>query len=292
MPDSLLTHPGTAGGRPTSYVVRLYRLVRLLLHIAWGCFYVGVLFPFLSKRRRLRAIRRFSRQLLSVLQVHSTVRGAMPPGREPTLLVANHVSWLDIWVIDAVMPVRFVAKADVRRWPVLGFLVSRSGTIFIEREKRHDAARTNRAIVEALTHGEHVALFPEGTTTDGTEVKPYHASLFQPALGAGARVVVLALRYLNQDGSVNVDASYAGDRSMLESLRLILARRRLRVEVIFAGTVDVHNKTRRDIAREAESITADALRLPRPGRRLGKAGGPQGVPPKAHAPTHSLYPAR
>ena len=292
MPDSLLAPLSTASGRPVPYATRLYRVTRLLLHIAWGCFYVGVLFPFLSNTRRLRAIKRFSRQLLAILQVRCAVRGAMPPGREPTLIVANHVSWLDIWVIDSVIPVRFVAKADVRRWPVLGFLVSRSGPIFIEREKRHDAARTNRAIVEALTRGEHVALFPEGTTTDGTEVKPYHASLFQPALGAGARVAVLALRYVNRDGSVNVDASYAGDRSMLESLRLILAHRRLRVEVIFAGTVDVHDKTRREIAREAESITADALRLPRPGRRLGTTGGPRGAPPKAVAPTHSLYPAR
>ena len=292
MPDSHLARLSPAGGRPTSYVVRLYRLTRVLLHLASACFSVGVLFPFFSGRQRLRAIKRWSRRMLAILQVHYVARGTPPRGHEPTLLVANHVSWLDIWLVNSTVPVRFVAKADVRRWPVIGFMVSRAGTIFIEREKRHDAARTNRAIVQALTRGEHVAIFPEGTTTDGTEVKPYHASLFQPALGAGARVAVLALRYVNSDGSANLDASYAGDRSMIESLRLILAHRRMRAEVIFAGMVDVHGKTRREIAREAESITADALRLPRPGRRIGTAGGPQGAPPKAVAPTHSLYPAR
>jgi 1-acyl-sn-glycerol-3-phosphate acyltransferase len=253
---------------------------------------VGALFPFLSYRRRLGAIKRWSRHLLAILQVHSTVRGALPRGHQPTLIVCNHVSWLDIWVIDAVLPVRFVAKSDVRRWPVIGFLVSRAGTIFVERRKRHDTARTNRAIVQALARGEYVAVFPEGTTTDGSEVRPYHASLFQPALGAGARVVVAALHYRNRDGSLNLDAHYEGERSLVESLRLILAHRRLDVELIFAGTVDVHGKTRRRIAQEAEVITSNALGLPRPGRKHGTAGDPPAGLPKAASPKHNLYPTQ
>ena len=290
MPDPLPA--AHVGDRPVSRLIRLYRLGRLAAHIAYGCFYVGLLFPFLSHRRRMRATKRWSRQLLGMLHVRCTVKGTLPKGSEPTLIVCNHVSWLDIWVMDAVIPARFVAKSEVKRWPVIGFLVSRAGTIFVEREKRHDTARTNRAIVQALTRGEYVAMFPEGTITDGSQIKPYHASLFQPALGAGARVVAAALHYRNRDGSLNMDAHYEGERSLMESVRLILAQRRIEVELIFAGTVDVHGKTRRRIAHEAEAITADALRLPRPGRRLETAGDPPGALPKAAAPTHNLYPAQ
>jgi 1-acyl-sn-glycerol-3-phosphate acyltransferase len=208
------------------------------------------------------------------------------------MIVSNHVSWLDVWVLDSVVPVRFVAKSDIRRWPLIGFLVSGAGTIFIERSKAKDTARTNRAIVEALARSEHVAMFPEGFTTDGTQVKPFHASLFQPAVGAGARVVVVALRYVNADGSVNLDASYVGERSLWESLRLILAQRSLRAELTFAATIDISGKTRREIARAAECATADALQLPRPGRKTGTTACPPGATPSTFSPIDIPYPVR
>lgn len=276
----------------TPRFTRFFRLVRLLLHLLSGCFYVGVLFPFFSQPARFRAIRRWAGQLLSMLCVKVDVRGALPAGQAPTLIVSNHVSWLDIWVINAVVPVRFVAKSDIRRWPVVGFLVAGSGTIFIERQKKQDTIRTNRAIVQALTRGEHVAMFPEGTTTDGTQVKPFHASLFQPAVGAGARVVVTALRYVSRDGTPNLNAAYSGDRSLWESVCLILSQRTLYAELVFAATIEVLGKTRREVAREAEGLTADALWLPRPDRRPETTADPRAAAPTASSPTGNRYPAR
>jgi len=270
----------------------MYRLGRLLFHLVYGCYCVGVLFPFYSWPRRFAAIKRWSRGILDIVRLQLTVRGALPAGHAPTLIVSNHVSWLDMWVVNSVVPVRFVSKADVRRWPVLGFLVTRAGTIFIERSRRHDTAHTNRSMVQALLRGEQVGIFPEGTTTDGSELKPFHASLFQPALGAGARVVVLTLRYVNPDGSTNLNASYAGERSLWQSVQLILSHRSLRAELCFAGTIDAIGKTRRDIAREAESITAAALRLPRPDRKTGTSGGPRGAEQTVSAPTDNRYPVQ
>jgi 1-acyl-sn-glycerol-3-phosphate acyltransferase len=211
------------------------------------------------------------------LDLRLTVSGSLPSGHAPTLIVSNHVSWLDICVLNTVLPLRFVAKSDVRRWPLVGFLVSRVGTIFIERRNPLDTVRTNRAIAEALTRGEHVAMFPEGTSTDGTEVRPFHASLFQPGLEAVGRVVPVAVRYVNLDGSVNLDASYAGERSLWESFRLVVARRSLYAELIFAGSIDVGGKTRGEIAREAECATADALQLPHPVRKTGVAPAPSAI---------------
>ena len=255
----------------TSSLTRFYRVTRLLLHIVYGCVGVVVLFPFLSHKWRRRTIQSWSRQTLRIVHLRLTARGSPPSGQTPTLIVSNHVSWLDICVLHSVAPLRFVAKSDVRAWPMVGFLASGVGTIFIQRGNPLDTVRTNRAIVQALSRGEHVAMFPEGTSTDGSEIKPFHASLFQPALEAAAQVVVVVLRYVNSDGSVNADASYAGERSLWESFHLVAGRRSLLVELIFADTIDVNGRPRAEIARAAECAAADALQLPHPSRKRGTA---------------------
>jgi len=272
-----------AGDEATSSVTRFYRLTRLLLHIVYGCLGVAGVFPFFAHKRRLWAIKLWSRQILSIVHLRLTVHGSLPAGHAPTLIVSNHVSWLDICVLNSVLPVRFVAKSDVRRWPLVGFLASRTGTIFIERRSPLDTVRTNRAIVQALTRGEHVAIFPEGTSTDGTELKRFHASLFQPGLGAVARVVAVAVRYVNADGSVNRNASYAGERSLWESFRLIVACGSLHAELIFAASIDVSGKTRGDIARAAECAIAEALQLP-------AVVGPASATPTVPFPIDTPYP--
>jgi 1-acyl-sn-glycerol-3-phosphate acyltransferase len=233
----------------------------------------------------LWAIKLWSRQTLGVVHLRLTVHGSLPAGQAPTLIVSNHVSWLDICVLNSVLPVRFVAKSDVRRWPLVGFLAARTGTIFIERRSPLDTVRTNRAIVQALTRGEHVAMFPEGTSTDGTEVKRFHASLFQPGLGPVARVVAVAVRYVNSDGSVNRNASYAGERSLWESFRLIVASGSLHAELIFAASIDVSGKTRGDIARAAQCAIAEALQLP-------AVVGPPSAMPTISSPIDTPNPVR
>jgi 1-acyl-sn-glycerol-3-phosphate acyltransferase len=278
--------------RSTPGLVRAYRLIRLLVHLVYGCAVAGVVFPFIDGQRQLRIIKRWSRRVLAILAVRLHVKGRPPGGRQPTVLVANHVSWLDIWVIHAVSPVRFVAKSDVRRWPVIGWLVARSGTIFIERSKRRDTARTNRTIVDTLTRGERVGIFPEGTTTDGTHLRAFHASLFQPALGAGARVVTAGIRYRLRDGSVNLDAAYTGDRTLMESLRLILSHRSMRAELVFAGEIEISGKTRREIALDCERLIAGALHLPAPGRKSGTASDLPAATRSNAGPIDSPYPER
>ncbi len=259
--------------RRTPPLIRLYRLVRLIAHLAAGLAISGCVFPFVGHQRQLRIIRRWSRGVLDILNVRLHVHGSLPRGHAPTMIVTNHVSWLDIWIIHSISPVRFVAKSDIRQWPVAGWLVARAGTIFIERARRHDTARTNRHIVEVLERGERVGVFPEGTTTDGTHVKPFHASLFQPALSAGARVVTAAIRYPLPGGQPNLDASYAGDRSLGESLRLLLRHPRLRAELIFTGVVQCDGKTRREVAHECHALIVRALHPDAQNRRPDTAAG-------------------
>ncbi|MBZ0104586.1 MAG: 1-acyl-sn-glycerol-3-phosphate acyltransferase [Sulfuricella denitrificans] len=191
------------------------------------------------------------------------------------MVVANHISWLDIYLLNAARPVRFVSKAEVRNWPVIGWLAQVTGTLFLEREKRRDAARINNAIGIALDNGDCVAFFPEGTTTDGTRLRPFLASLLQPAIDAGAELRPVAIRYPSPDGGINTLAAYFDDMSMLDSLRNILSQREIRAEVRFLEPIPCRGKSRRELARQAESAISSALNLANLHRTPGTPDDPQ-----------------
>lgn len=276
--------------RPLPLPGRLYRLSRFLLHIAWGCLITALVFPFVGPVRKRRIIRRWSRQVISMLGVRVSVRGPVPGIRQPCLVVANHVSWMDIWVLHAVVSVRFVSKSDVRSWPVVGWLAEQAGTLFLERTRRRDAARIGQSMAGALAGGYSLAVFPEGTTTDGSHLLGFNASLFQPAVDQGAPVVAVGLRYAGPAGGPDADISYAGERTLPQSLMLILARRRVPVELFFSEPIDSRGRSRRELAREAEAWVAQALSLPLPHRKAELFAGPPGASRSASDPTGSPYP--
>lgn len=207
----------------------LWRLLRCLLHTLRGMLICALLFPALDAPRRMRHVGRWSAQMLALLGIACRVSGH--PHAAPVMLVANHVSWLDILAINAVQPARFVSKADVRHWPLLGWLVACGGTLFIERERKRDALRVVHQVAAALHAGEVVALFPEGTTSEGQGVLPFHANLLQAALSARAPMQPIALRYADAHSPVSAAAAYVGATSLLESLRRVLLAERLQVHV-------------------------------------------------------------
>jgi 1-acyl-sn-glycerol-3-phosphate acyltransferase len=272
--------------------VLLYRATLLLLHLFAGILTVAALFPIFGKTRRRRAIRRWSARVLSILNIELRVQGApaLIVDRR-AVLVANHVSWLDIQSIHSVWQVRFVAKSEVRRWPLIGWLSAHTGTLFIERGKRRHAARINQAIHAAFLEGDAIGVFPEGTTTEGTALRRFHASLLQPAVDEQALVYPVALRYLDPDGTVNVNASYVGETTLLESMALILGEKKIIAELIFLQAIDAVGKTRRDLARETQAAIAAALMLPDPGTTPEIPADPPGAPPTVAVPTDSRNPA-
>jgi 1-acyl-sn-glycerol-3-phosphate acyltransferase len=255
-----MIHPG----RPqTPIPVRFYRATRLLIHLFAGVLTVALLFPFYGDRQRRRAIRRWSARLLSTINVVPRIHGSPRRRRDRSaVLVANHVSWLDIQLIHSVWQVRFVAKSEVRRWPVIGWLSARTGTLFIERGRGRHAARINRDIQAAFERDDAVGVFPEGTTTDGRQLHRFHASLLQPAVEEHALVYPVALRYLDREGKVNVRASYVGETSLMESIRMILAERKIIAELFFLPAIDAEGKSRRELAAETREAIAAALGLP------------------------------
>jgi len=248
-------------GEGTSVVTRGWRLVRLVLHLLQGMLTIALLFPFYVPARRRSAVKRWSHALLGMLGVKLQVHGKPPRGHvPPAMLVANHVSWLDIYAINAVIPVRFVAKSEIRKWPVIGWLSAKTGTLFIERARRRDTVRISGEIVAAMQSGDVVTVFPEGTTTDGSQVLRFHGSLLQPQLQAEAHVYPVALRYENSDGSLCVEAAYDGDKSLWDTLRLIVARPVIHVHVWFLQPLPAAGADRRTLAQAAHAAIADRLK--------------------------------
>ena len=212
--------------------------------------------------------------LLAILCIRLRFSGTLPEAKDqPIMLVANHVSWLDVYSLITVCPARFVAKSEIRKWPLLGWLSQNVGTLFIERAKRRDTARINQDIGNALTLGDWVAVFPEGTTGDGTTLQHFHASLLQSAVAVEALLYPVAIRYYDVSGEVSKAAAYVSI-SLLGSLRRILQQPWIDVELIFSEPVNSSGKNRRELARSTEQAIAEALSLPIPHKVPGKSSYP------------------
>jgi 1-acyl-sn-glycerol-3-phosphate acyltransferase len=193
------------------------RLTLTAWHIARGVYIVGAVFPRLDTAQRQLRVQRWSCAVLRSLGVNVQVHGRLHTGAQ--MLVANHVSWLDVIVLQALFPhARFVSKAEVQHWPLIGRLVVGVGTFFVERDRPRQTGRSIDAIAAALAAGETVTVFPEGTTSDGHAVLPFRASLLQAALRAAVPVRPLALRYADAHHPVSRSAPYIDDDTMLGSL--------------------------------------------------------------------------
>jgi 1-acyl-sn-glycerol-3-phosphate acyltransferase len=213
----------------------------------------ALLFPLLSPRARAWSRGRWSRALLAALGVQLHIRGG-EHGSGGALIVANHVSWLDVMAINAVFPqAAFVCKDDVASWPVFGWLLRRTGTYFIRRRSAHDARRAGRRMTEDLRQGACIAFFPEGTTTAGREVLPFRPGLFEAAVQSGCAIQPVALAY--SSGA----AVYAGDTSFGKSLGAICDARGLAVTLSLPRVFSAAGLDRRAAAGEARRRIASRL---------------------------------
>ena len=250
----------------TPIPLRLVRLARLSLHLARGLTLVWLRFPGLSESGRNVLKRLWSRKLLSILSISVRKQGAPRTLPERCMLVLNHISWLDIFVIDASYPATFIAKSEIRGWPFVGWLCTGVGTLYIERGKRAEALRARQAIVEEIERGVLIALCPEGTTTLGRSLERFHPALFQPALDAAAALQPLALRYLDAADLHTDAAAYAGETSLMGSVWAIASTRHMVVELNLLEPISARHQTRRSLAEKAEAAIAAALGVPAPQR--------------------------
>jgi 1-acyl-sn-glycerol-3-phosphate acyltransferase len=232
-------------------------LLACVVHIARGALICALVFPRRTAAQRMQIVGWWSVSLLSQLGIRVTVNGAPQPG--PVLLASNHISWIDILVINAVQPARFVSKADVRAWPLLGWVVACGGTLFIERERKRDALRVVHQVAAALTAGDTIAMFPEGTTGDGRSLLPFHANLLQAAVATSSPVQGIALRYSDAAGERSQAVVWIGDMTLAASLWTVAMTDRLHAHVALLPVDAAAEGDRRALAERLRSRIAQAI---------------------------------
>lgn len=223
----------------------VWRLLRACTHIVAGLLTVLLRFPRLSPEQREIRVQVWSREMLARLGITLDVQGdATLPG--PLLLVANHISWLDITSLHAARFCRFVSKADVKAWPLIGALASGVGTLFIERESRRDAMRVVHHMADSLRAGDVLAVFPEGTTGEGVELLPFHANLLQAAIAADAPVQPVALQFIDtHSGDRSLAPCYVGDDTLVGSVWRTVRARGITVRIVFGELQRAEGRERR-----------------------------------------------
>lgn len=236
----------------------LWRLLRAVLHGGHGLLVVLLRFGTLDAAGRRARIRWWSDKMLRTLGIRLQVQGSFRPGAK--LVVANHVSWLDIMAVHAVCPeARFVSKADVQRWPLVGRLVAAGGTLYIQRESRRDALRVVHQMADALKAGDTVAVFPEGTTGDGHAVLPFHANLLQAAIATATPVQPVALRYSDAHRAVSPAAEYVGDTTLAQSLWWLACGEGVTVQLTILPAEGSEHADRRALSERVRGQIAQVL---------------------------------
>ncbi len=245
--------------RSTSRPARLVRATLLLLHLVVVWLAAVVLAPRIGSRGRRALVQRFARQTLAILHVRVRCRGVVPGPDATALVVANHVSWLDVYALNAVRGSSHVAKAEVRAWPLAGAIARGFATIFHVRGHRRDAARAKDGVAARLRTGEPVVVFPEGTTTDGAGVLRFHPAFFQAAVDTGMPVQPVAIRYCGPDARRDPAAAFVGDMTFVASLLRVLRRPALDAELVFGPVLSSRGRARRELATRAEAFVAETL---------------------------------
>ncbi len=242
-------------------MMRSLHLLRVVLHLLQGLATCALVFPLAGPALRERCIRNWSRKLLAICGVRLTVSGELSD--MPALIVCNHVSWLDIFVVNSLRPCRFVAKSEIRDWPLIGWLCEKTGTIFISRGKLRDVRRIYQGLVASLHAGERVAFFPEGTTAAQGSLLPFHANLFEAAVEAEVPVQPVAVRYTGKTGRLHAAADFIGDMTFVQSLISVLRSGGMTAHLELLAPIETQPDThRRELADAARREIAEALAVP------------------------------
>lgn len=227
-----------------------------------GLLTILILFPRLSPQQKQIRVQVWSLQMLARLGIRLAVQGS-PASQGPVLLVANHISWLDITALHAARFCRFVSKADIRAWPLIGALAEGVGTLFIQRESRRDAMRMVHHMAQSLRDDDVLAVFPEGTTSDGVHLLPFHANLLQAAISADAPVQPVALQFVDtRSGQRSLAPCYVGDDTLLGSVWRTLCASGITVQIVFGRPQMANGRDRRAWAADLKTEIEQLRRLP------------------------------
>lgn len=258
-PCTLDCLPPVGARVPLRVARRIVALVAVLLAAV-------VVAPLLAPRARTRWLSRCCRGLLRALGVTLRVVGDRRFASDGgVLVVANHLSWIDVIALTAVQPVRMLAKREVAAWPVVGTLAAWTGALFVDRAGLRALPATVEALTGALRAGACLGVFPEGTTWCGAAGGPFRRAAFQAAIDAGAPVRPVALAFRRPDGSPARTATFVGEQSLLDSLLRAARETGLVCELTVQPLLSPHGD-RRSLAGRAATAVSAVTGVPHPDR--------------------------
>jgi 1-acyl-sn-glycerol-3-phosphate acyltransferase len=225
----------------------VFRLLRVAVHVCRGALTIAISYPRCDEPRKLLLKQQWSVKLLKILGISLTWSGERPSAG---LLVSNHISFVDVFAINAILPSSFVAKDEVRSWPLIGWLARHTDTLFLERGSRGAAQRAREQMVEHLKMGNRVAVFPEGTTSLGDGILPFHSAMFQAAIDADVVVTPLAIAYTDTNGKRNYAAAFVGETTLVECLWSIACAQDITVNVAVLPAHNIGDSDRRHLSSQ------------------------------------------
>ena len=234
------------------------KFLRVIVQVLRGYWTIRTLFPKLNDEQQARYVEVWARGMLAIIGIQVRVKGH--PAQGPVLMAANHISWLDILVMHAACHCRFVAKSEIRSWPLVGVLTTGGGSFYIERGSNRDAMRVVHQMAAALQQGQVLAVFPEGGTGDGVTLLPFHANLLQAAISAGAPIQPIALQFLDaQTQKTSLAPCYRDTDTLVSSLWRTLCAPPLLAQVRYGESQIAQGRNRREWASDLQ-VTVSHLR--------------------------------
>jgi 1-acyl-sn-glycerol-3-phosphate acyltransferase len=238
---------------------RIFTILQIIAHVLKGCFILLLVFPWLKAVQRHESIRHWCKQLLDIFNMRLSVIGAERLEDTYYLMAANHISWIDIHVINAFRPHYFVAKSEVASWPIFGWMAQQLGTLFIERGNSNSIRNMVQEVAGQLKQ-KAICIFPEGTSTDGKQVAPFKSNLFEAAIVANAPVYILAIQYFDvRTGHKTTAPAFVGDMGLLDSIWNLICSPPICAQISISEKLPAL-KERKALAELSQSLIAEQLR--------------------------------
>ena len=238
---------------------RALKSLQLANHFRRGLVLAALEFPGSTRERVLQDIQQWARQVLDSLEIKVQCN-RLPVAGFAGLVVSNHLSWLDILVLQSLIAGTFVAKKEVRSWPIVGRLAQACSTIFVDRSSSRSAREMVERAAEAITNGYAVVAFPEGTSSDGFDVGDFHSNIFESAIRAGTGVQLMTLQYIDaRTGKAAGDAHYFGAMTFLSSLWRVLGNSSITACVHIGECIETHGHSRKTLALRAHGKIRNQL---------------------------------
>lgn len=235
--------------------IALWRTIKLFIHFSYGAIKVFLFVKHYDDAKKAIILQDWSKKLLSILDIGLIIKGQMPAKLDNTLIVSNHISWLDILIIFTVIRPKFVAKKEIAKWFIIGQLTKAGDTIFIDRNNKKDIMQVNRQLSSELSSGNCIAVFPEGTTSKGESLLPFKASLFEPIYQSKGKILPITIQYKDCDGKITSRPSFAGEVSLLTSIWRVLSCYQLTVTITFHELLmSRHYPNRNALALAAQEV--------------------------------------